>query len=696
MFATVAGVDYPVFWYRAGVPLLMLAPLNLTSCFGAGVTALDDSIPLVYSVMADHPLGLRPGDIILGYDGIPWRRCVEEIFAAGLPIFMGGANGSTPKAAAHCLTMSVGLNWGLFDTIDVAKYGTNDTVHLPTSLLTSLQPPYLVATEQLPVPGVPFPDVVAGERVAWGRVSGTNIGYIYALNWSGATGDQFARAVDQLTGESPVEGLIIDVRTNLGGSPGAANGGLSRLFGFDPTSNYSLAIRKPGADHRSFRLAPAEASDHFRPRFGMFHGSIAVLTGPMCGSAGDYNAFRLRFHPMVRFFGAPTSGAYTAFGFEPGDSTFYANLGASYSCRIDNGTVYSNLLGEGAMIHKAFDVDTRVWLDRDGVARGEDGVVKQALDWIRGARYLRDLRVPVHVVAGTDSLVVTTSLSDPATGIVSASIVMEDTIGNRLDSVALLPDGASGSNGLRAVFASPAAEGVYALKLVTHDAVDGKVREFPRTGIFNTLGPVEFAGDTMSAVPTWGSRVLIRLKVRNGGRVAPIGAVTVVMRSLDSLAVVTRYGEMLLGDLAPQQTRMTQTIWLDFAGSGTGSRAVAFELTYKTPVVVLRRDTIVIRVSPATAVTARSDTPVTWSLEQNYPNPFNPSTMIRYGLPSREQVTLTVFNTLGQQVSVLQNGETEPGYHEVKFEAHDLPSGVYFYRLQAGSYTETKKLLLVR
>jgi len=59
-------------------------------------------------------------------------------------------------------------------------------------------------------------------------------------------------------------------------------------------------------------------------------------------------------------------------------------------------------------------------------------------------------------------------------------------------------------------------------------------------------------------------------------------------------------------------------------------------------------------------------------------------------------VTLTVFNTLGQQVSVLQNGETEPGYHEVKFEAHDLPSGVYFCRLQAGSYTETKKLLLVR
>jgi endoglucanase len=83
-------------------------------------------------------------------------------------------------------------------------------------------------------------------------------------------------------------------------------------------------------------------------------------------------------------------------------------------------------------------------------------------------------------------------------------------------------------------------------------------------------------------------------------------------------------------------------------------------------------------------------------LEQNYPNPFNPSTAIRYGLPQRSHVSLAVYNMLGQQVTVLQNGEQEAGYHDVKFEASALPSGVYFYRLQAGSYTETRKLCLVR
>ena len=83
-------------------------------------------------------------------------------------------------------------------------------------------------------------------------------------------------------------------------------------------------------------------------------------------------------------------------------------------------------------------------------------------------------------------------------------------------------------------------------------------------------------------------------------------------------------------------------------------------------------------------------------LWQNYPNPFNPSTTIRYGLPSRSHVTLTVFNTLGQQVATLVQGEQEAGYHEAVFDASGLASGVYLYRLQAGDFIQTRSLLLIR
>ncbi len=99
----------------------------------------------------------------------------------------------------------------------------------------------------------------------------------------------------------------------------------------------------------------------------------------------------------------------------------------------------------------------------------------------------------------------------------------------------------------------------------------------------------------------------------------------------------------------------------------------------------------------ATAVRVRRvSLPGHFSLLQNYPNPFNPSTTIRYALPHRSHVTLTVFNTLGQQVATLVNDEVEAGHHEVTFDASGLASGVYFYRLQAGSFVETKKLLFVR
>ncbi len=85
-----------------------------------------------------------------------------------------------------------------------------------------------------------------------------------------------------------------------------------------------------------------------------------------------------------------------------------------------------------------------------------------------------------------------------------------------------------------------------------------------------------------------------------------------------------------------------------------------------------------------------------FALDQNYPNPFNPTTTIRYGLPHRTRVTLTVFNTLGQKVADLLNGEVDAGYHEVQFNAKTLASGVYFYRLQEGSYVDTKKSILTR
>jgi len=76
--------------------------------------------------------------------------------------------------------------------------------------------------------------------------------------------------------------------------------------------------------------------------------------------------------------------------------------------------------------------------------------------------------------------------------------------------------------------------------------------------------------------------------------------------------------------------------------------------------------------------------------------PFNPSTTIRYGLPHRAAVEPAVYNSLGRLVALLQKGEQETGYHEVRFDKSGLSSGVYFYRIHAGVVFQTRKLALVR
>lgn len=93
---------------------------------------------------------------------------------------------------------------------------------------------------------------------------------------------------------------------------------------------------------------------------------------------------------------------------------------------------------------------------------------------------------------------------------------------------------------------------------------------------------------------------------------------------------------------------------------------------------------------------ARPSIPASFSLDQNFPNPFNPTTTIKYELPSPSVVRLSVYDILGQEVSLLVNDRKDAGLHEVKFDGSRLASGAYLYRLTAGSIVQTRKLLLVR
>jgi len=89
-------------------------------------------------------------------------------------------------------------------------------------------------------------------------------------------------------------------------------------------------------------------------------------------------------------------------------------------------------------------------------------------------------------------------------------------------------------------------------------------------------------------------------------------------------------------------------------------------------------------------------TPERFTLLNNYPNPFNSSTTISYNLATTARVSIEVYNLLGRQVTTLICEEQQPGSHQVAWNAGDIPSGVYFYRIHAGNIAETKKMLLLK
>ena len=100
---------------------------------------------------------------------------------------------------------------------------------------------------------------------------------------------------------------------------------------------------------------------------------------------------------------------------------------------------------------------------------------------------------------------------------------------------------------------------------------------------------------------------------------------------------------------------------------------------------------------PITGIQQKSTiVPKEYVLEQNYPNPFNPATSIKFSIPKEGYVEMKLFDVTGREVAVLVSDPYKAGTYEIDFDASKLSSGVYFYRITAGEFTDTKKMILVK
>jgi len=383
-------VDIPVNWGtypQPGIPLFVVGTWRNNFYFGANLTPLPDSSLLVYKALPNHKLGLVAGDIVLGYDGIPWKVLYKELLDAQLPILPTWVWGSTNESITHIFLQSAGLNWHLFDTIDVVKHINGDTLHLPTSLLAT-QTGDIWGNEQMPVPGVPMPNVFEDDFVSWGIVEGTQIGYIYVASWDPDPqlhiSQQFYYAVDSLMNYNETTGLIIDFRLNYGGWMLVAHLGYSLLFNTQ-VSEVAFDIRGDPNNHFYMIPHPTFTAELFTipgNPFSFYDKPIAVLAGPGSVSNGDWETLRMKFHPMTRTFGKQTNGAFTSSDLPDLGNPDWFFTRATGSGYLLDGHIY--------LAHTGVEMDEEVWLTQQGVIEGKDDVVEAAIEWINNASSIKN------------------------------------------------------------------------------------------------------------------------------------------------------------------------------------------------------------------------------------------------------------------------------------------------------------------
>jgi hypothetical protein len=367
-----------------GVPLLICYGAGINGHFGAALTPLEDSSLLVYNAIESHPLGLVPGDIVLGYNGIPWKSLYRQLLEEELPIGRGFW-GSSPSAYEHNWLNAAGWNWHLFDTIDIVQHTTGDTVHLGTDPLAG-QTMTLWGPEQMPIAGVPMPDYYSDQTISWGIVEGTTIGYIYGIGWWGNAETDWFNAIDSLMHHHTTSGLIIDFRMNYGGGIYLAHAGLELLFN-QKTRTIGFALRCDPDDRPSMcTYQPTDPYDIDADPATYYDKPIAVLVGPGAVSAGDQIALATMLHPMAKAFGKPTNAAFNSpfevstpyyFVFNLAQADAYRASNPLHTClthtEFPNGPEFSDMPYE------------EVWLTQQGVIEGRDDVVEAAIAWIMTA-----------------------------------------------------------------------------------------------------------------------------------------------------------------------------------------------------------------------------------------------------------------------------------------------------------------------
>jgi polyhydroxybutyrate depolymerase len=233
-------------------------------------------------------------------------------------------------------------------------------------------------------------------------------------------------------------------------------------------------------------------------------------------------------------------------------------------------------------------------------------------------------------------------------------------------------------------------EDKYVVNLYTHDLSDSVIHKHRFPKYFTNIGPLVVGNFEITQVDTNVFELVYEL--RNDGLTGEAKSVTAEVFTTDtnvtSITGTLNFRNILPGQVSTNATHSTHKI---YTKNGLGS--MEFIVHIFSSGHFFWSDTLAFTV---TGIENETNQPIEYELKQNYPNPFNPTTKINFAIPQKGYVTLKVYNILGKEIVTLDSGEKPAGTYELTWDATNLPSGVYFYQLLAGSFVETKKMILMK
>jgi len=306
-----------------------------------------------------------------------------------------------------------------------------------------------------------------------------------------------------------------------------------------------------------------------------------------------------------------------------------------------------------------------------------------------------------------DTLVVLSEIVNPTNHNVNVKAIITSEDNAATDTVFMFDDGLhqdsiAGDGLYGGIWPVPSGEKFYNIGMMTVSLDSGYYNIINNSVKFTTVGPVvlyNYQITTPDTIPNPGDVIRTQFTIKNESVSDSVYNITSRITALDTNAtpvvlVIPAYGDLAPGEMSVGDNQQL----IRFNANCLDSTLVNIQIELYSDTDLFWTDTLsfFLTTDPSGFEITQNQIPTEYGLKQNYPNPFNPSTIIEFSVPKKEYVTLRIYNLLGQEVATLASEEFKPGSYTFSWDAVAYAGGIYFYKLEARNYSETRKMILMK